>query len=570
MVQVSYALREDQNSIYLLQDAGRRYDKFCQITVFGRNIIRPEFFQQYMYFAPHSAKYHGSQDSVTDIHISIEDNGNTPLNNYVAVIDSEVEFKITPSVIRQLSRDYMPAWGVKAYLDYFTDKKSGILLFLRVYKVHQKLQPFYLEKGIRGSAQVIKLYGKNDKEVSLSVGIIEPVISDNKFAYLKEEVLHLLKVENALIAQYDDTETGLKSLQERVNADRLLHGTKKRWEEIHQGWLNGTDKDDAIDMAQLDYEEIYRKVLDICPSLEGVIDYVRGIQPARSGEYNYLMEAIHNDPENKQIAFERLFEIRLRFAVRQALYYHQQCNVDIEDAFQEACIAIITAIQKFNKKTVVKFPHFASRYTYQLMIRSISPYDHNVRIPFHYRERIDRLISLLAGSNTSSQKLDSYKELDYNELLQALSKCTYYDDENEPARIASILYPAESIEEMIEDPQKEESLTDGLDLVESVVNKITAENVQDALKTLEVREREILYYRFGLNGYPIKTLEATGEIFGLTRERVRQIELKAKKKVLRYYISNHLISKEQYKAVTKVDNRIYKKYQLKEKYNRRG
>lgn len=126
MVQVAYALREDQNSIFLLQDAGRHYDKYCQITVFGRNIIRPEFFRQYMYFAPftgYNGKYRGG---VTDIMMSIEDNSCVPTSNYVAVIDTEVEFRVTPSVIRQLSREHMPAWGIKPYLDYFSDRKSGI------------------------------------------------------------------------------------------------------------------------------------------------------------------------------------------------------------------------------------------------------------------------------------------------------------------------------------------------------------------------------------------------------------------------------------------------------------
>lgn len=320
MALVSYALREDQNSIFLLQDAGRRYDKYCQIAVFGRNLVRPEFFRQYLYFVPYTqanGKYRGN---ITDVQMSIEDNGYTPMSNYVAIIDSEVEFRVTASVIRQLSKDYMPAWGVKSYLDYFSDRKSGIILFLRVYKVNQALPQSYLERGSRCGSQVLKLYNESDEEVSLPIDGIEPVISDNKFLYLKNEILHLLKIENALIVFYDNTEKGLNSLQERVIVNKQIKGTQERWRDRHLQWLyDDPDEDSDFDMAQLDYESIYQEVMDICPNMKGIINYARNIKAARLGEYDYHLSDIHTHSEKESQAFSRLFDMSLRAAIKDAL-----------------------------------------------------------------------------------------------------------------------------------------------------------------------------------------------------------------------------------------------------------
>lgn len=529
MVQVSYALREDANSILLLQDAGRRYNRYCQITVFGRNIVRPEFFRQYLYFAPFTGANGKYRGSVTDVQMSIEDNDYAPMRDYVAVIDSEVEFKVTPSVIRQLSRDHMPAWGVKSYLDYFTDRKSGTLLFLRVYRVNQALSPYYFGKGVRGSSQVLKLYDEQGEEVSLPVDVIEPVISDYKFLYLKDEILHLLKVENSLIAQYDNTERGLSSLQERVIADRYIQGTKERWKDRHLQWVYRTsDEDDGFDMAQLDYEAIYDEVLEISPGMYNIIEYVRTIQAARLGEYDYYLKDIHTHSENKKSSFDRLFEMSLRVAVKNALYYHKRHKVDLEDSFQEACIGIITAIQKHNDNVAGLFPSYVAMWIRQVLNRDLSPYDDNVRVPIQYSRRIDQTIQQLS----SVLKGEDFREMDHNELFYMLLKYTDCD-EKEAFRLTYILSPAESIEEIIEDPQREDCLANNQnihsdDIVLELLNqKNLSTTIEEILSSLSEREASVIKMRYGIGYDEPMTLEAIGSLMNVTRERIRQIEAKA-------------------------------------------
>ncbi len=557
MAQVSYALREDPNTIFLLQDAGRRYDKFCQIAVFGRSIVRPEFFRQYMYFAPYTGsvgKYYGG---VTDVRLSIEDNAYIPATNYVAIIDSEVEFRVTSSVISQLSKEYMPAWGVKSYLDFFNDRKSGVLLFLRVFEVNQALLPSYLEKGIRGSSQVLKLYDEYGDETSLFVDGIKPVISDTKFSYLKDEIIHLLKVEGSFIALYDNSESGLNSLQERVIAERQIQGTHKRWENRNLQWIE-SDDDSDFDMAQLDYEAIYQEVLSICPSMQGIIDYVRNVQAARLGEYDYYLKDIHSHSENEAASFLRLFDMSLRSAVKSALYYHKRYGVDYEDAFQEACIGVITAIRKHNDNVEGLFPSYVSMWMRQVLSRDLQAYDYNVHIPVHYTTRVSQVLKQVSSVfDISDIETISFNDLYY--LLLNYSDC----DEDEAKRIAYIIYPAESVEKVLVDPELESLLVDNENHFNDFDESLSLEKVHDALNVLKKREREVISYRFGFDSYEESSLEDVGKRFGLTRERIRQIERRAMRKMVDYLYREHYISQEQYYSV--VDSKDKNKLKMKSK-----
>lgn len=563
MAEVSYALREDPSSIYLLEDAGKYYGNYCQVTVLARILVRPEFFRQFLFFAPYTGnngKYNGT---VTKVQLSLEANEQGPAYDYVTMIESEVEFKITPSVMRQLSRDHMPAWGMKSYLDYFSDRKSGVLLFLRVYKVNQAVNSSYLEKGSKGSSQILKIYDPDENEVSLRIDGMTPVISDNKFSYIKDEIIHLLKVENAFIAEYDSTDCGLQSLRERIEADRLIHGTHQRWEYRHLQWVKeGYNVDGNSDMAQLDYEAIYQEVLEICPGMKPVIDYVRNIQAARQGEYYYLLKNVHEHNENERTSSLRIFDISVRAAVKNALYYHKKLRVDLEDSFQVACIGIITAIQKHSDSVKGLFPSYASMWMIQIMSREMPIHQYNFRLPVHYREYIDQV---LRQQDEQIGELD-FVNMDFEELYHLLlenSEC----DEEMAAQMASVLIPAESIEEMINDPKREMCLVDDSDCINEIMRVIDLEPVRESLEILSEREKSIIIHRYGFDGFPEASLEEVGNMYGITRERVRQIELKAESKILSHLRRIRYLTKEQINILSGTRYEIIQKKKRKSKEN---
>ena len=79
------------------------------------------------------------------------------------------------------------------------------------------------------------------------------------------------------------------------------------------------DELEDFDMAQLDYESIYQEVLEISPGMKDVIDYVRNIQAARLGEYDYYLKDIHTDSPNKEFAENRLFDMSMRASVKKCI-----------------------------------------------------------------------------------------------------------------------------------------------------------------------------------------------------------------------------------------------------------
>ena len=554
MAEVNYALREDPSTICMLEDSGKFFKNYCQITVFARNILKPECFSQYIYFAPFRGKFHGD---MTDVRITMEDNQMEPGFNYVTVIESEVEFRVTSTVMRHLCREYMPAWDMKSYLDYFSDRPSGLLLFLRVYRVNQAIDSIYLEKGSKGSFQVFRLYDEYENETSLRVDGLTPVISNNKFSYMKDEIIHLLKVDNSFIVEYDHTEKGLQNLNDRFEADKLLRDTHQKWENRHLQWAeNGydIDADEDFDMAQLDYDAIYKKVVEMYPSMEPIVEYVRNLQAARLGEYDYLLNDIHEQNDNAKTSELRIFDMSVRAAVKNALYCFINDGIDLEDAFQEACIGIIMAIRKHNDGVEGLFPSYASMWMTQVMHRDLPYYQYNCRLPVHYMDKTTKIVRELKEV-VGNIKFSNLQPRDLMGLLLKYTSC----DKDDASRLSMILIPAISMEESLE-MGFGELFSDKNKAVDEIENALYFDTIHDSsLNILTERERNIIVMRFGLNNSHEYTLEEVGRTMGITRERVRQIEKKAMGKILKYLYSRQSITQEQYdQAILRIDSKSKK------------
>ena len=538
MSEVRFALREDPSTICMLEDGEKHFNNYCQITAFARNIVRSEYLGKYMYFAPITGINGKFKGKATDIRIYLEDNDIIPKSNYVVTIDSEVEFSVNSSVISHLSHEYMPAWGVKAYLDYFADRPSGVLLFLRVYKVNKFLDSAFLEKGGKGKHQIFKLYDEFENDISVSINDIEPVISDNKFAYVKEAILHLLKVDNSFIAAYDTSKHGLINLDERIEADRLIRNYHRKSEKEDYS----IDNDDDYDMAQLDYDNIFDKVESIYPSMKQMLDYARSIQPARKGEYDYLLKDILNNEDNIISTEMRIFDMSIRSAIKNALYCYENDGIDLEDAFQEACIGLVMSIKKYNDDVEGLFPSYASMWMVQVMHRNLPYYQYNCRMPVHYLEYVVKIMKELSA-NYGEVNLEDIN-IDY--LQRVLFEYTECDKRN-AVRMAPILALPISIEEIREN-ESYLSIPD-YDETMKMERMISMETVNDLLSILNDREKEIIVRRLGFAGYQEQTLDEIGQVLSVTRERIRQIEKKAKLKMAKHLYSQHLITRKQYRSI---------------------
>lgn len=576
MTKVSYALREDPSTLFLLQDAGKTYSKFCQIAVFGKSVVKPEYLRQHLALVPCSSdggKYHGT---ISKVHMSMDDNEHVPDSNYVAIIDSEFEFVIKPSVILQLCQDHMPAWELKSYLDYFGDRRSGIILLLKVYKANVSVPSEYIQRGIKTSKQIFKLYDRNNEETSYRIDSLEQVISNNKFQYLKEEILHILRVEDALISVFDNTEKGLNFLQDRIIADRQLKGITGRW--LGSGHIDyDDDDDDDADMAQLDYEIVFREAVKSAPQIRDFIEYVKKIKPARLGEYDYYLKDVHEHNEKEDKSAERLFEMSVRSAVKTALYYHKRTGLEFEDILQTACIGIIYAIQKHNDNVEGLFPSYVSLWMKQIIARYLPQYGQGIHVSAYFNENIEQLLRKLlneVGYMEQATRFDApFDTVEFDELYDLLIQNTDCEDE-EAFCISALLTPMlsiESITDLLEYVEEQAENADAIplnnygslfdcelyenndslrgdsdliyknlsflsydgemELIDEVNLSLMQEQVWDVLDTLTPREEKVLRLRFGFDNGHQRTLEEVGKIFNVTRERIRQIEAKAIRKL---------------------------------------
>ncbi len=343
---------------------------------------------------------------------------------------------------------------------------------------------------------------------------------------LRKEVIELIKrgrnqgflTQDDILEVFPDAEERVSELDELY--DKLLSEGIDVFESVEAG---AAEEEKAREKLEKEIEILSK--LEASESTDPVRQYLREIGKVPLLKAEEEIELAKRFEKGDKVSKDKLIRSNLRLVVSIAKKYIGR-GLSLLDLIQEGNQGLIRAVEKYDWRKGFKFSTYATWWIRQAITRAIADQARTIRIPVHMVETINKLYRI---SRRLMQELG--REPKPEEIAEELDL-----DPDRVREIFKIAQEVTSLESPVGEDQESflgDFIPDESQLspVDAASKQLLKDHLNEVLSTLSEREANVIKLRFGLDGNRQMTLEEVGKVFGVTRERIRQIEAKALRKL---------------------------------------